>query len=780
MAQIPQPQFLNTGMDYRQQQLQQQGLRAQQVGQFANVMQENRRLAEDQRQFDVRNVLDYAQNVVKTQHGGDWANYLKNDPTAESTFQAIWGPDKGTQMFNQTVTAINDPNIPMRTKGQIMENVMRRAFIEGVPRDGGGGGVAPEPGVTPTPVRDTNPTPQPQPSKTINKDLNPNLMSAAERLQGNVQVGINDPTTQQTEGGGLYPATVASPDVSTIPGREVGRPEGEQKREDYATQANAVASRGGMPVNASGFPIATGQEQADLPINTQTIEQVWSSVSLPQNAGPGQIATTLKQAVLDAGGSQEAADFMGKGTAYLTDNKGDDEAEWAEFDEKARRLFGVDGDTLYAVRNQMFDNVAKGRPTTYMPPEGSEDRNQPWWSGKNIQVQDRIRDVVADPEATDASMVNALSSASSVDLSSLNGVELANIGQLVDKADKRFRETMIREPEYHNFVAKEAGLPESSGAQVQEALSMVDSAENAQALSKSMNDNPRKRRIVQRTTDHLSSAFTPRTYKQVGDHRYVEKAREQRENGEQVSFVGQMGITRERYEQIAQELYGNAPLSPEVEAVIPLEERQFTEAKRQFDENMKLTREQMPSAELRRKEMALKEKEIDIAAGRLALEEMKLNMAKEQLEAIQNGEAPPDYSLAYDLSHETYKMYMENILENNETPEEINAAVTSLLQTNEHFKSAHDNMMNIGSMMTGLPIEEFTTSIYKTNGWREFWKLGPKETGESATFTNFSTGTPYTVAPTVNVGPAQSAAGGGAGSGGGGNNVDDLLRNAGF
>jgi len=100
---IPQPKYLSTQEGYQQLAEQRAGRIAGQVGQFANVMQGNRQLSEQQRQFDVKNMLAMADNIRNTQYKGNWVRYILNDATAEGVFQGIYGPEKGSQMYNDTV-----------------------------------------------------------------------------------------------------------------------------------------------------------------------------------------------------------------------------------------------------------------------------------------------------------------------------------------------------------------------------------------------------------------------------------------------------------------------------------------------------------------------------------------------------------------------------------------------------------------------------------------------------------------------------------------------------
>lgn len=524
----------------------------------------------------------------------------------------------------------------------------------------------------------------------------------------------------------------------------------------------------GRVINSYNIPVAEGQEDVEVPINSDSIGMIWGDIQLDPTTKVSDTAATIRNALSANGASEEALAFLRKGTGYLRDNKGDDDAEWKEFDENAHKYFGVDGDTLFAVYNQMFDNVEKGRPLSYMPPE-SERQGKWWWEGKSMPIKEAVRRVISEPEPEPEAIQTVLKKASNtIDYASLSSQEVRDLDQFAQKAYNVSFSMLTPEA-----IAKSVGLPPGAAATVQEAYSLVNETENPNELSISLRNNPRKSRVLSRGFDRVRSSITPLAERRINDPTYIEKQKEKVENGESVGFIPILGITRDRYNQILSEFdVDEMGVSPEVRAAVPLDRRQqilaerrakdakelegqrlgfeadrLEEQKRQFNENLALAKRNEPDEDALALEAENTKTRLKLEASRLALEGMKLDLQREIFEASKNGEAPPDYTLAFQASEKIFFNQMNHILDNNETTEEVNRALNKALKENKVFKASYDTMVSVVAVTSGLSVKDVQIELTKDKGFfRTLLGMDAKPTGETVTVPIL--GTPQ-VTPTV-------------------------------
>jgi hypothetical protein len=760
---IPQPMYVSTENEYRQLEEQRAGRLAGQVGQFANVMQGNRQLAEEQRQYDVRNQLLMADDIRKTQYGGNWVHYVLNDPTAEGVFQSIYGPEKGSKMFNDMIEQIRAHPEQMQTAEQMMDNTMREWFMEETQEQGNTTDTSRTPPGTTTPVNAPGagraPSTPTSMAGSIDRSINAVIPQGGQDTSSPA-LGVVNPQTERVPSVEESPRPepkpaveyrVASPFVTTggqapdltvekevqnrgatrsFATEDRARGESAAYREDYVKRVN----ENGAVVNERGQPIGEGQEKASLPINRETLNTVFGNVQLNDAGNATANAKAIQGAFRDAGASEEAVAFIGEKTGYLRNGS---EEQLAEYDRKSRELFGVDGDTMFAIRNQMFDNIHNGRPLGYMPLEGQ--RTQWWWTGKNMPIPQAAKEVIDDPDASTEDYAAVLKDGNKVNSATLSGEEFALMNQFLSKASERIMRDLALDKEQAKQFASSTGLGPEATNMAQGAAETLSEAESGSDIDKALVEKPKQEKFLVRTIDALRSTLSPAVVKQVGDHRYQERAAEAKEDGKPITFKQRMGISRKRYAQIKEEMEGPvSKRSPAIDMALPMDERQLelerrrlTIADEQFRDNLELQRDQLPETddELKRMEIANRKAAIRNEAATIALQEMELDLMKDKFEAEQNGEAPPDYSLTYETAKFTYETYLKSITEGAEgDAEQISKQVTYLLQTNGLFKAAYETLASVGSAVSGLSYSEIKAEMLKSGG---LFGLGKTKTVES-------------------------------------------------
>lgn len=498
---IPQPQFVGpTKAQYQQQANRDLGAS---MGRLANTGLQKQRLNEEQRQYDFNNLLKVADNIRLTQHHGNWVSFAEGNPgMAKSIFTGIYGDKEGGYIFQQFADGTPE------TRQQIVDRVLDEGMLEGWgdeeqsegQRSGDGGRQREE--VEPTPVDYSRTEPEPAPQQRTNRE--------------GFQANVPEQEAGAMRSGGITGGVSGGGDSRTV---------------DYLSQADKAASEGMYLEN--GLRKSAGVEDAPVPINTETIDTIFSDVEIPQGASAKKIAQSISGAVSKY--DEEAARFFAQGTAYL--REGTDE-QWAEFDKKAQKYFGVDGDTLFAVRNQMFDNVEEGRPVNYMPPENA--RDSWWWTGQNIPPYAKVRDFVQSDEQTEgpgavedggststsasastsastkksAEQVEKLSKVSKdiskVDMSTLSPAKMETMQEGISKLGRQLLEQTIMRPGSLESLSKSLNLPKETTTKVADWTESLNEASDKefQRYQDLKRREPRTARAVKRMFDKVNDNLT--------------------------------------------------------------------------------------------------------------------------------------------------------------------------------------------------------------------------------------------------------------------------------
>lgn len=755
---VPQPEIIGSKQNYQQLQNQKsQGL-TQAAGTFAQTMAENRRLAEEQRQFDLRKSLDVADSIRKSQYGGNWVRFAQdNQGLAKNIMYELYGPQDGEEMYKQLTTAKDN-----QTAEQIIDNVRRQALKVGGGAGGGGGSTQPVPT---TPVRDEQqPKPQDQGQGRTSMDLTPGVPEQVERASGGPQA-MNLAGPAQTEKGPGVEAPNVSPRSGApakkvdVEGRQQERPEAQKWESDYATETAGVQiGEGGMLVNQQGLPVARGQEQAEFPVNTMTLGTFSETLPNPDEVGAGETARGIAKQFGQRGASEEAQQFIRQGTAQLRGADKDSE-EWKEFDRKAQKYLGVDGDTWFSIRNQMFDNAQKGRPLGYIPPE--EERTQWWWTGQEMPVAERAQRTIGDKGAGFDEKADVAKEIKQTDVGQLSLDDMNKIGNYLNNAADEMVQSIASEESVAKDVVKKIGLPESASSDFQEWADAFLKARGRGGVQKATTEHPKGARVAERVLERGSNAARKAKARSRGrSEQQKEKDREAVAEGD-FTFEQRVGVTRERAEQILQQMEG--PASEREWAVrtsVPLEERQFEEAKRQFNEQLAFEREQAPTEEERKARTQQMKAQARLMSAKAAMAELEADLTQEQYEAMQNGEAPKDLTVAYKFAKEIYTRYMEDIHDDCDSQDCVSRQLKEALK-NKQFKNAYDTVMQLNSAISGVPVEQVAAQFRERGFFKSFFGAKGSRTAEE-TITGFATGgsggTPRRGAPAATV-----TSGGGAG-----------------
>jgi hypothetical protein len=432
---------------------------------------------------------------------------------------------------------------------------------------------------------------------------------------------------------------------------------GDARAVDYLSQANAAAREGVYLEN--GLRKSQGVENVNVPLNTETLTTVFGGVEVPQGAPAKKTAIALKEAVAQY--DQEAADFFGKETKYLRTGS---EEQWAEYDKKAKEHFGVDGQTLFSIRNQMFDNVEKGRPIDYMPPEN--ERDQWWWTGKEMPVVAKMRELTTIEEPTAEDVVAAAEDINTLDPADSTEQELQYVGEAEDIASRTFLEDVSNGQTvsfgllFKNSL-KKANLPEDAKAPVSDYLGKLakpglfvdwnsllrSDPKGARAVSKYVKSNSETISGAMRAADKAIQSTAARLGSNKADGQNSGAAGEEKpksliETREYESAVERFNritgyasegqalkdmafIQSARFEQLVREFQreGTDGLSPMTERHLPetafqrrqqiaardLRRERFEEAKDQFKAQQELRDEQL---DLQKRRVALAERGMDL------------------------------------------------------------------------------------------------------------------------------------------------------------------------
>lgn len=110
----------------------------------------NRQLKEQQRQFDTRNKINNALNVLEAQHDGDWSRAVRaKDPIIRDLFGTLYG-DEGLQMFD---------TLSQEGMAQTASQIVAEGHVAGLHDMGRGAPVPGEPGA-PAPAPEQAPHPR--------------------------------------------------------------------------------------------------------------------------------------------------------------------------------------------------------------------------------------------------------------------------------------------------------------------------------------------------------------------------------------------------------------------------------------------------------------------------------------------------------------------------------------------------------------------------------------------------------------------------------------------
>lgn len=710
---IPQPRAQFNGptkAQYQQQQLRDLG---QSIQNFTSLGLQKQRQNEQKRQFNYLEGAKNAYSILQNQYGGDWARFATdNSKMMQNLFTSTYGEEEGNAVFEQF----------MRNPQQTGEQKMREAFEYGLEQDGAPG-PASEPGsmrvdamtgFQRTPAKDSEPEPQRQQQQYVTHE--------------DYQPQMREPAQSSVQGGGM-----------TGP---VAGATGDQRTVAYLQQADQMAKQGAYLPN--GLRKSEGVEDTvPVPLNTESMSTVFGGLEIPADASDRQIATALSEAVKQY--DPEAGVFFGRKTSHLATAS---EEQRAEFDQMAQEKFGMDGDTLLAVRNQMFDNVRKGRPIDYMPPE--EERTQWWWTGENIPVAAKVRDLTTVEEPT-IETVNAAVSNGELDVDSLEPGEVKEVMKGLDIGETIALEQALMDPKYLNSVARNMKLPETFVDGMKSAIEMVNNEQRVRTIGELKLEDPKRARVVERFYNRASDAFKSglnRFKKRPKDlEKVAEREKQRREEGrpndslEQV-IADSIAMRKARSERLYEKIK-NGEISPAMYALMPadiiekdiarrdmgLQERRFEEAERQFDAqqrnvaaNRRLEERRVQLAE---RGMDLEEDKFALTAGSMSPEdnakmqaaqlanlEARTALLKKQVEAFGQG-SPEDQMKSLALIEEVFSKTIKQredawMKAADGDPEKFRRLKIEGLKTDPAYRDAINTVSEVYSQITGIPSKEIT------------------------------------------------------------------------
>ena len=719
---IPQPTVVASRADYERNRQASLANATQSVATFAQTRegQKNRQfkreeLEEKQRQFDVVNLLKTANDIRNTQHRGNWVAFAQDNPNiARRLIGVVFGDNEGVVEDIYLNLTEGTP----QTRQQVWQGLQDYYYKQGfIPESEGQG---PPPGTIPASQQQGESTLPEQPYRL--GQFNPNVPSAGEATQERKtypQAGFTGGRSVEEDYAYKYDAE--NPSLYGIGKEETAAQteKGKQFESEYAREVGDFqVNESGQMIDERGLPIADGQQGVGFPINRATLDMIGGAeLRSPDkggtNASIGRTMDDLAAVLRRNGASEEAAEFAKKGTAFYFKPSTSDKQR-AEFDKKARKHFGVDGDTWVAIRNQMIENTRNGRPLNWMPPDDVK-KDLYWWSGTDPAPAAKAGIVANDPEADIEVKAQTAEELTRVSLLELSPEELQNVSTFMNSATGDMLTTLSENDDMAREVLKKINVPEEATDSFQQWLVALNESDSMEEFTKRVSTNPKGRRIAQRVMERtqLDLAKAARKEKQKSQGK-LEKAQEAVGSGN-YTFEQRFQVTKDRAEQIMRQYEGLEPMEYAVEKAVPLEERRFEEAQSQFKTNVDLRREAMPTEEEKAATTKYKKEQAKMLAAQTAIKEMELDMMKDQYEAFKNGEAPQDFSMAIKWAENIFNMRMEDIHDDCDSATCVSRELKEALKE-PMFKTAYETMTKLTAAISGLDAKEVEAS-YRERGW---------------------------------------------------------------